>query len=496
MNILLVYPEYPDTFWGFKHALKFVSKKAANPPLGLLTVAAILPEEWNKKVIDMNVDTLKDKDIEWADSVFISAMVVQVESVKKVVERCKNVKIVAGGPLFTASYEDFKDIDHFILNEAEVTLPFFLEDLRNNCTKRIYNTKEFVPLENTPVPIYNLIKMKKYVSMNIQYSRGCPFDCEFCDITTLFGRKVRTKSAYQVLAELENLYSQGWRGDVFFVDDNFIGCNLKLKNEILPAIIDWMKRRKNPFVFSTQASINLSDNEELMRMMVKAGFNSVFIGIENTSEKTLAACGKYHNTNRDLMACVKKIQKFGLQVQAGFIVGFDNDLHSIFESLIEFINKSGIVTAMVGLLNAPKNTRLYNRLKKENRLLKNSSGNNTDLSLNFIPKMDHAKLIEGYKKIIKEIYSVKPYYERVKRFLREYKQPQKMRFHFGLIRLHFGYPIAFFKSIWFLGVKDIGRKYYWKLFFWTLFRHPRLFPLAITFTIYGYHFRRIFVSYE
>ena len=487
MKILLLYPKNPDTFWSFKHALKFISKKAVHPPLGLLTVAAMLPKKWNKKVIDMNVQKLKDEDIEWADYVFIGAMEVQKESVKKVLERCKahSVKIVAGGPLFTASHEDFKDIDYFVLNEAEITLPIFLKDLKDNWAKHIYSTKEFPDIEKTPVPLFELINMKKYVSMNIQYSRGCPFDCEFCDITALFGRKVRTKTKYQISVELENLYNLGWRGNIFFVDDNFIGNKHKLKEEILPAIIYWMERRKYPFVFSTEASINLSDDEELMQMMVNAGFNSVFVGIETPNEDSLAECNKYHNKNRNLVNCVKKIQSFGMEVTGGFIVGFDNDPPSIFQRQIEFIQKSGIVTAMVGLLNAPKDTRLYHRLKKEKRLLKNTSGNNTDFSLNFTPKMDYTKLIEGYKKIIKGIYSVKPYYERVNKFLKECKPSQKLRFHSS-------YPGAFFKSIWFLGIKDKGRIYYWKLFFWSLFRHPRLFPLAITFAIYGYHFRTIF----
>lgn len=489
MNILLVYPEYPDTFWSFKYALKFISKKAVHPPLGLLTVAAMLPGEWNKKVIDMNVEKLKDRDIEWADYLFISAMAVQKESAKNVAERCRNkkVKIVAGGPLFTASHEGFKDIDHFVLNEAEVTLPMFLEDLRNNCAKHIYSSGEFLDITKTPAPLWGLINMNKYKSMNIQYSRGCPFNCEFCDITILFGHKVRTKSKHQILTELENLYLQGWRGNVFFVDDNFIGNRVKLKNEILPAIVDWMKRRKNPFVFSTEASINLSDDEELMKMMVKSGFDYVFIGIETPNEDSLTECHKFQNKNRNLIDSVKKIQKYGLEVTGGFIVGFDNDPPSIFEMQIEFIKRSGIVTAMVGLLNAPKDTSLYRRLKKENRLLTASSGNNTDFSINFIPRMDCTKLIEGYKKIIKEIYSAKPYYERVIGFLKERKSVRRRPF-----RLEFSHIKALFRSIFVLGIIDKGRFYYWKLFFWSLFKCPKSFPLAITFAICGYHFRTVF----
>lgn len=493
MKILLVYPEYPDnTFWSFKHALKFISKKAVHPPLGLLTIAAMLPKEWEKKLVDMNVTTLKDKEIEWADFVFVSAMTVQKASAEKVIHRCKKMqtKIAAGGPLFTAGYGEFEDVDHFVLNEAEITLPLFLEDLRNGCAKRTYTSREFPDLEQTPVPLWELVDMKKYVSMNIQYSRGCPFNCEFCDITSLFGRKVRTKSKDQVLAELERLYSQGWSGGVFFVDDNFIGNKVKLKKEVLPAIIDWMEKREYPFVLSTEASINLADDDKLMQLMVQAGFNTVFIGIETPDEESLAECGKFQNKNRDLVASVKKIQKFGLEVTGGFIVGFDSDKPSIFERQIEFIQKSGIITAMVGLLNAPRGTKLYQRLTKEGRLLKNPSGDNTDFSINFIPKMDSEVLIKGYKKIISRIYSPKPYYERVKNFLREYKPLYK-----NPSRSSFSKIGALFRSIFFLGVVEKGRGHYWKLFFWTIFRRPRLFPSAITFAIYGSHFRKIFENY-
>ena len=491
-KILLVYPKHPDTFWSFKYALKFISKKAAYPPLGLLTVASILPKEWKKKLIDMNVTTLKDRDLESTDYVFISAMSIQETSVKKIIHRCKQkgVKIVAGGPLFTTGYEKFKNVDHFVLNEAEITLPLFLEDLKNGCAKHIYTSRRFPDVEKTPVPAWKLINMKKYASMNIQYSRGCPFNCEFCDVTVLFGHKVRTKSKDQILIELDSLYSQGWRGNVFFVDDNFIGNKLRLKKEILPSIIEWMKIKKYPFSFNTEASINLSDDEELMQLMIKVGFDSVFVGIETLHEGSLIECNKIQNTNRDLVACVKKIQKFGFEVQGGFIVGFDNDPPAIFEKLIAFIQESGIVTAMVGLLNAPRNTKLYQRLIKEKRLLQDISGDNTDFSINFIPKMDSKILIRGYKRIISRIYSPKFYYERVMKFLREYKPLKKRKPHF-----HFSHLRALLKSVLFLGIIGKERFHYWKLFFWTVFRHPRLFPLAITFSIHGFHFRKIFEKY-
>jgi len=489
MKILLVYPKYPDTFWSFKYALKFISKKASFPPLGLLTVAKMLPEEWKKKLVDMNVSTLTDEDIKWADYVFISAMVVQKASSIEVIQRCKKlgVKIVAGGPLFTTTHEEFKDVDHLVLNEAESTLPSFLHDLKNGCAKHIYASKEWPNIRKTPTPQLDLINMKKYATMSIQYSRGCPFNCEFCDIIVLNGHKVRTKSKDQILEELDSLYEHGWRGGVFFVDDNFIGNKKRLKTKILPYLINWMQDKKYPFTFFTEASINLSDDDELMQLMVKAGFNKVFIGIETPNEDSLIECNKYQNKNRNLIDCVKKIQANGLEVQGGFIVGFDNDPASIFERQINFIQRSGIVTAMVGLLTAPRGTRLYNRLKKENRLINDTSGNNMDFSVNFIPKMNIKTLTNGYKEILNTIYSQKHYCKRVITFLKEYKPiPLKKKIHFNFYELK-----ALFKSTWFLGIKEKERFYYWKLIFWTLIRRPKFFGLAISFAIYGFHFRKV-----
>jgi len=457
--------------------------------LGLLTVAAMLPDEWEKKMVDMNVTTLTDEELEWADYVFISAMVVQKESVREVITRCKRVKakIVAGGPLFTTRYEELEGIDHFVLGEAEITLPLFLADLNKGCAQHIYTSDERPDISKTPIPLWSLINMKKYSTMNIQYSRGCPFNCEFCDIIILNGHKPRTKDNDQIVRELEVLYTQGWRSGVFIVDDNFIGNKRKLKTETLPAIIEWMERRKHPFSLSTEASINLADDEELMRLMVKAGFNKVFIGIETPNEESLAECNKLQNQNRDLVACVKKIQNHGLEVQGGFIVGFDSDPLSIFRSQISFIQRSGIVTAMVGLLNAPSGTRLYQRLKQEDRLLKGVSGDNMDCSINFIPKMNYETLINGYKSILNTIYSPKQYHERVKIFLKEYK-PQRRR---KVSRLQFYHIRALIKSMWFLGVKEEGRRYYWKLFMSTLLRNPRSFILSMSLAVYGFHFRKV-----
>jgi radical SAM superfamily enzyme YgiQ (UPF0313 family) len=489
MNILLVYPEYPDTFWSFKHIMKIMSKKAAHPPLGLLTVAAMLPSGWDKKVVDMNITPLDNKDIEWADYVFISAMVVQRDSVRQIITMCKKLctKVVAGGPLFTTEFEDFNDVDHLVLNEAEVTLPPFLEDLKKGSPQHLYTSNERPDLAITPIPLWSLINMKHYASMNIQYTRGCPFNCEFCDIVILNGRKPRTKDTAQVLKEMDSLYKHGWRGSLFVVDDNFIGNKKKLKSEMLPAIIKWQKEKKYPFSLFTEASINLSDDENLMKLMVEAGFDKVFIGIETPDEGSLTECNKSQNKNRDLLASVKKIQSYGFEVQGGFIVGFDSDPISIFRNQINFIQESGIVTAMVGLLNAPRGTRLFKRLEKENRLLKDFTGNNTDFSINFIPKMNHETLINGYKHILDTIYAPKQYYERIKVFLSQYEPKQKIK----ISKVKPNHINGFMKSVWVLGIIGKGRRYYWKLFISTLLKRPRLFPLSMILSIYGLHFRKV-----
>jgi radical SAM superfamily enzyme YgiQ (UPF0313 family) len=488
MKILFVYPEYPDTFWGFRYALKFVGKMAPFPPLGLLTVAAMLPKTWEKKLVDMNVQKLADKDISWADYVFISAMTIQRQSVNDILARCRRlgVKTVAGGPLFTTAPADFDSVDHLVLGEAEITLGPFLDDVELGCAGHIYCADGFPDMKDTPVPLWRLIDPRKYGAMNIQYSRGCPFDCEFCDITQLFGRKPRTKSSEQLVRELDALHQWGWRGGVFFVDDNFIGDKRKLKTDTLPAIIGWAERHNHPYDFYTEASIDLADDGELMALMVKSGFEEVFIGIETPHDEGHSESGKVQNKNRDLLASVRKIQQAGLQVQAGFIVGFDSDPPSIFERQISFIQESGIVTAMVGMLTALRGTKLHQRLLQEGRLLGETSGNNTAVSLNFIPSMSPEALISGYRTILTTIYAPRQYYQRVIRFLKVYRSQ-----HHRPFRLKSGYIGAFFKSMLFLGVIGKERFYFWKLFFWSIVRQPRLFSMAITFAIYGYHFRKI-----
>lgn len=487
MKVLLVYPEYPVTFWSFKYALEFIHKKSNLPPLGVLTVAAMLPDEWDMKLVDMNVDKLRDSQIRWADYVFISAMNVQQDSVRQVIDRCKKLgkKTVAGGPLFSSEPEKYDDVDHLLLYEGEICIPEFLKDLKEGHPKHVYGFEGYPQLDQTPIPRWDLLHADKYAMMSVQFSRGCPFHCEFCDVVTLFGHSPRTKNADQILRELDALYDVGWRGSIFFVDDNFIGNKKKIKSEILPAMIGWMRERDYPFSFFTEVSINLSDDEELMEMMAEAGFDNVFIGIETVDEDCLKECDKVQNEKRDMVSCVRTIQEHGMQVQGGFIMGFDNEKPTIFSTMYHFIQNSGIVTAMVGLLTAPPGTKLYQRLEKEGRIVDEFSGVNTAGDMNFIPKMNPKLLMHGYTSVVHSIYSPKHYYRRVRTFLQHYRP---RGYHKSkLTRTEIG---AFLKSIFRLGIKSPGRKYYWELLLWTLRHRPEMFPRAVAFSIYGYHFQK------
>ena len=449
----------------------------------------MLPKDWQKKLVDLNVSPLKSEDIIWADYVFVSAMYIQRESVAKIISECLKykTKIVAGGPLFTQEYENYPEIDHFVLNEAEITLPLFLADLKASKPKTVYKSEQYADLSYSPTPDFHLLQMKKYAFMSIQVSRGCPYSCDFCEITSLLGHKVRMKDTAQIIQELEALYRLNWRGPVSIVDDNFIGNKAKLKNDLLPAMKLWMQSHKYPFVFNMQSSINLADDKELMLLMVEIGLTSTFIGIETPNEKSLNSCNKVQNRSRNLLQNIREIQNSGLQVSGGFIVGFDSDTPTVFQQQIDFIQKSGIVSAMVGLLNAPKNTQLYKRLDSEKRLTIEATGNNTDMSMNFIPKMDYSDLINGYKNIITNIYGVKPYYKRVRQFFTNYNRSKK-----NSNRINFSLAIAFLKSMYIIGIINKGRIEFWKLLFWTLFRKPSLFTDAITFAVYGYHFRTVY----
>lgn len=487
MNVLMINPKIPATYWSFKHALGFLGKKAAFPPLGLLTVAAMLPENWTPRLVDANVRPLRTKDLEWADLAMVGGMVIQREHAREVIRRCKaaDLTLVGGGPLFTCEPESFPEVDHLVLNEAEVTLPRFIADWESGTPKARYESDRYPSMEGTPVPRWDLLNPRHYASMSLQFSRGCPFDCEFCNVTALFGHRPRIKSVEQILAELDAIRSAGWRSPVFFVDDNFIGNKRFLRRELLPALEAWQSKKPG-ISFYTEASINLSDDPELMEQMVRAGFNTVFVGIETPSDAGLAECNKRQNRKRDLLESVSVIQRAGLQVQGGFIVGFDSDGPGIFQEQVDFIQRSGIVTAMVGLLQAPVGTRLYERLKAEGRIKGFSSGDNTGCDTNILPKMGLQALQDGYRDIFEGIYRPKPYYRRVRQFLREYRRPQVRT------ALQLAHIRAFIRSVWRLGLFGRERFEYWKLLGWTAWHRRELLPMAVTMSVMGFHFRKVY----
>ena len=485
MKVLLVYPAYPDTFWSFKTVLKYVSKKATFPPLGLLTLGAMLPKDWDLKLVDVNVTPLDDAQIQWADMVFVGAMIVQKDSAREIIARSKafGKTVVGGGPLFSTQGEQFKDVDHFVLGEAEATLPPFLRDLEQGVPKPVYRSEERPDISLTPIPAWHLINLKDYVSMSVQYSRGCPFNCEFCDIVIMNGRVPRVKQPDQMLAEIESLYQAGWRGGVFIVDDNFIG-NTKNVKRFLPRLVEWQKAHRYPFQFMTEASTNLADDLELMQLMSAANFHKVFLGIETPELDSLKECGKHQNASRDLVQAVQVIQGQGMQVMGGFIVGFDSDKETTFDAQIRFIQRVGVVTAMVGLLNAIPQTRLWHRLRAEKRLLQDSSGENTDGSLNFIPKMDKEALLAGYRKIIANIYSRRMYYKRIHTFLKHYQPTVKSRPTYADLR-------TFFRSMLKIGVFSSANVFYWNLVLKTVLTKFRALPAVIELAICGEHYNKM-----
>ena len=486
MKVLLVYPRNPETFWSFKHVLRFVSKKAAFPPLGLLTVAAMLPPAWSLNLVDLNVSDLCDEDLLQVDYVFLSGMIVQRQSAHEVAARCAALgkTVIAGGPLFTTGHQNFPEIPHFVLGEAEDVMERLVADMEHRSLQPLYQAVGWPDVRKTPVPRWDLVRMKDYVTMPVQFSRGCPFTCEFCDIVIMNGRVPRTKDPAQVLRELEALRRAGWSNMVFIVDDNFIG-HRKRARDLLRALIDWRRSTATQMGFLTEASVNLADHEDLCELMVEAGFKKVFLGIETPSVSGLNECGKTQNSKRDLAEAVQTLQRSGLEVMGGFIVGFDTDPADIFARQYDFIQRTGVVTAMVGLLTALPQTVLYRRLAREGRLLAESCGNNTDAAVNFVTRLDRDFIISGYKELMRKLYAPRDYNRRIRAFLRalESRGPT--------MRLSWSDLQAFLKSMWLLGVWHRGRRAYWGLFWWTLLSRPRKFQSAMELSILGHHFRKI-----
>ena len=486
-NALLLYPRHPPTYWGNNFALDLLGIRAAFPPLGLLTVAAMFPSRYNLRLVDLNVTSLEDRDLEWADLAFTSTMIVQRPSLEQVVERCNRagIPVIAGGPHPTTFHHEMEGIDHFVLDEVEETFAAFLRDLENGTAKKVYRAPRKPDVTVTPLPRFDLIEMNDYYSMCLQFSRGCPFDCEFCDITKLYGRVSRTKTPEQMVAEFDHLYELGWRGPLFLVDDNFIG-NKREVTRLLPPIAEWQKERGYPFALSTEASVNLVRMNDLMDVMIEAGFDTVFLGIETPNPKALKKMKKPQNISmRDdnyLFTAVRKIQQKGMQVQGGFILGLDEDDESAFDAQIDFIQETGIPIALVGLLTALKDTNLWERLKREGRLLDKPIEINAT-SLNFRPQMDPATLVEGYLRVIGTIYdsTLENYFERCLTLL-EHLNPVP----------HLNKPVS--QHALYVGIMGIRRRLtkdqlpvFSRYIAEVSKNHPRMMPLAIRLAATGHH---------
>jgi radical SAM superfamily enzyme YgiQ (UPF0313 family) len=483
MNALLIYPQFPETYWSFKHALSIEGKRAAQPPLGLMTIAALLPATWRKQLIDTNVERLKDADLAWADVALISGMQVQQEHLAAIIERCRvrGLRTVVGGPIASSMSSAELKADHIGIGEAEDLIATLAHDLELGKARHVYEAAEKPEMERSPLPDLSLIEMNRYSTMTVQYSRGCPFNCEFCDIIEIYGRRPRTKAVAQVLAELDQLHSAGWRASVFVVDDNFIGDKKRAK-ELLTAMVGWGRAHGYPFRFCTEASLNLADDPELLQLMKDARFTSVFLGIETPDERSLIANHKLQNTRRDLLESVEIIQQYGIEVMGGFILGFDTDREDVFDRMVDFIQKSAIPVAMVGLLQAMPGTQLFRRMWKEGRILDAGDGNNTDCRLNFLPRMDAIRLVEGYRSVLTRIYSREAYYERVKLLLSRFPAPVKQRLSYANIR-------AMVSSIVRQGVLGRGRLSYWRFVLTAATRYRQSFGMAMTLAVMGHHFQ-------
>jgi radical SAM superfamily enzyme YgiQ (UPF0313 family) len=487
LKALLVNPRLPLSFWNFQDVLKIINKRAVYIPLGLITAAALMPRDWQLKLVDLNIQQLTEKSIRWADLVFIGAMIVQKESVREIVNHCHKLgkKVVVGGPLLHHGVDmEFSDIDYCVLNEAELTLSGFISDLKSGKPRRIYRADQKCDIRKTPTPRWDLLDLKRYASMSVQFSRGCPYQCEFCDIPVNQGRQFRDKTLKQVIHELSTLHGTGWCGRVFIADDNFVGNRPRLK-VLLREIASWQRFHGHPFVFNTEASINLAGDRELIALMVEAGFKGVFIGLETPDKDTLRRCGKHQNCKVDLLEAVRTIQGNGLEVSGGFIVGFDSDSADIFDRQIQFIQESGIVTAMISILYALPGTALYQRLKKQGRLLDTTCmGSNSDGQVTFIPKMGIRALARGYLKVLNHIYSPSNYYERIFRFIEHYRPAKRHGTRHGDIA-------SFLRSILYLGVLNRGneKRFYWKAVLHGFFFRQKYIDIIIEQAVFANHFR-------
>ncbi len=485
----------PHGFWNYREVCRLVGAKYPASPLGLITMAALLPEDWDVELVDMNTRKLDDSKIDEADLVFIGGMLPQQAEVLRLIDRVhsRGKKVVVGGPDPTSQPGRYQSADYLVLGEAEASLPLFLEDLEKGAPSGLYKTEERPDMAASPIPRFDLLNFDDYIMIGVQFSRGCPFNCEFCDIIELYGRIPRTKPPDRIVEELETLYRLGHRGHVDFVDDNFIG-NKKRAKEILRAVLEWSKRRGHPFYFSTEASLNLADDGEILSLMAELDFRYVFVGIESPDESVLESAGKKSNLGRDMAGDLHKIYSHGIVVNAGFILGFDHETDGIAERVVDFVRKGKICMAMVGLLYALPNTRLTRRLRSEKRLFDDydlrsqSSADDVDQTtsgINFLTRRPRERIIADFLFILEELYSPKDYFDRCLGLSRTLRVEPKFKPPF---RILLRYARGFFNGTIKLGFRPSTAWYWWRNLLALLFTRPSSLETLVNLMVMYLHF--------
>ena len=491
IKALLVWPKFPNSFWTFSGMLDLLPEKVVMPPLGLITLAALCPPEWNLRLIDQAVEDLTDEDILWADLVMVSAMTVQTAGLQETLARARQLgrRTIVGGPYASGEPSRMLPIaDHVVVGEPDEVFLEIARDLEEGTAKRLYEITDKPDVTRTPMPRFDLLKLDCYASMSIQFSRGCPFQCEFCDIIILYGRKPRTKRPQQMTAELDKLMSLGWRKQVFIVDDNFIGNHAQALS-LCVELEKWQQERRFPVMFYTEASMDLARKPALVDAMVKANFFYVFLGIESPSKESLKEVKKLQNLAMDPVSCVEFLHQRGLWVTGGFIVGFDSDTEEIFDQQIEFIERTAIPWALLNFLHALPRTALYERMQREGRMIESRGSSSDGTPPNFRTTMNSAALLRGFGKTISSIYDPAKFYERAWRSLRSWETKECQ--HPAQHPTARGFLVILARSIWQQGLRSSYRKSYWKFFFRIFGRYamnrPKLW-LAVTMLISGHHF--------
>jgi radical SAM superfamily enzyme YgiQ (UPF0313 family) len=485
MRVLLLYPLFPKSFWSFEKTLALVDCKALMPPLGLITVAAILPQSWEFRLVDHNIQEVTESDWDWAELVIISGMIVQKSDMLAQIAAAKshNKLVAVGGPYATTSPQEVESADFLILDEGEITLPMFIAAIERGDRSGVFRSAEKPAVTETPIPRYDLLDLTAYDNMSVQFSRGCPFQCEFCDIIVLYGRKPRTKAPEQLLAELECIYDLGWRGAVFMVDDNFIGNKRNVKL-LLQELKVWMAEKGYPFGITTEASVDLAQDDELMKLMVECNFKKVFLGIETPDQDSLALTSKFQNTRDPLTESINKITTAGMQVMAGFIIGFDGEKAQAGDRIVQFVEQTNIPLAMFSMLQALPSTALWDRLEKEGRLLNGSANINQTTLMNFVPTRNIEDIATEYVNAFWKLYDPAAYLERVFRYymmLGSVQNSKSLRPSWKSVR-------ALGLILWKQGVVAQTRGLFWKNLIQVLVKKPQQLETYLTLCAYLEHF--------